>query len=65
LLPRKEQGIDGTIITDGPAGFRKLKVIKTESKLVNVQLHVTKGWLRGEKLKYSGATGYTNMLHKQ
>lgn len=54
---KKEKCIDGTINKDGPPGFRKLEVLKPESKLVN-------GWLRGEKLRYSGTTGYSDSLHK-
>ena len=34
---RKEKCIDGTINKDGPAGYRKLKVLKPESKLINVR----------------------------
>lgn len=34
---RKKKCIDGTIAKDGPPGFKKLKVLKPESLLVNVK----------------------------
>jgi hypothetical protein len=36
IINRKEKCIDGTINKDGPPGFRKLQVLKPESKLANV-----------------------------
>lgn len=44
---RKEIGIDGTVVRDGPPGYRKLLPVKPEGALTNVLTSMIKGWLRG------------------